>query len=43
VVRTIDLEPEKRVEVVEREGELWAVIEPVRPSSLPAPAAEVAS
>src|SRR4029079_12535774 len=54
VVRTIDLEATKRVEVVEKESELWAVIEPahadndggsapIPPGSIPAPAEEVAS
>jgi len=40
VVRTLDLEAARRVEVIEKDGELWAVIEPVHPSSIPAPPAE---
>jgi pyrimidine operon attenuation protein/uracil phosphoribosyltransferase len=38
-VRTIDLPASHRVEVIEKAGELWAVIEPVRSSSMP-PAGE---
>ncbi len=35
-VRTIDLDASRRVEVVEQDGELWAIIEPERPSVVPA-------
>jgi pyrimidine operon attenuation protein / uracil phosphoribosyltransferase len=42
-VRTIDLDASRRVEVVERGRELWAIIEPQHPSALPTPAAEASS
>jgi pyrimidine operon attenuation protein/uracil phosphoribosyltransferase len=42
-VRTIDLEASRRVEVVDKAGELWAVIEPVRQSDVPAAEREGAS
>jgi pyrimidine operon attenuation protein / uracil phosphoribosyltransferase len=42
-VRTIDLPASHRVEVVDARGELWAVIEPVRPSKAPATNQEGAS
>jgi pyrimidine operon attenuation protein/uracil phosphoribosyltransferase len=40
VVRTVEIEASRRVEIVEREGELWAVVVPTSTASHPPPGLE---
>ena len=40
VVRAVDVEASRRVEVVERDGELWAIVVPTAIASHPPPAAD---